>query len=147
MSSSLVNGREYTSRLDNKVSTVLTPRDQGGVLPVTKKPQARNIPHRADINRLSVHVDNVAINDQVAALDLHFTVVWAMGGVVLEEIGLQRDIRENQIDSLSSREQWPTNHVLGVQEGVVDSHNDDCLLAQGCTEHEAANAAETNANS
>ncbi len=41
-------------------------------------------------NVLCVHVDDVAVNDEVAIDDLDFAVVLSVGGIVLEEVSLNQ---------------------------------------------------------
>jgi hypothetical protein len=63
----LVNSGEDTSRFNYVVSTVLTPRDLGGVL-------------------LGVDVDGLAVDNELAILSLNGTLEATVGGVILEHV-------------------------------------------------------------
>ena len=69
MQTSLLNGGEDTGGLDDVLDAVLGPGNGRGVL-------------------LSVHLDGVAVDHEVAVNDVDLALVRAVGGVVLEEVRL-----------------------------------------------------------
>jgi hypothetical protein len=68
----LLDGGEDTSGLNHIVHAILGPGNGSRIL-------------------LGVDLDDIAINDQVSINDVHLALVLAVGGVVLEKVGLGDD--------------------------------------------------------
>lgn len=94
----LVDGGEDTGGFDYVVSTVLTPRDLGGVL-------------------LSVDVDGLAVDNELAILGLNGALEATVGGVILEHV----------------------DHVFKRNERVVDGDNLDIGVLQSNAKNDTAN--------
>jgi len=97
MSGRLVDRGEDTSCLDNVVSARLRPRDAGRVL-------------------LGVDGDGLAINDELAVLDLNGALEATVDGVILEHV----------------------DHVVQSNEGVVHGDNLDISVEESIAENNAA---------
>lgn len=98
----------------------------------------------------------MSIDDQLATLSLHLTLVAAVGGVILEHVDLKMEERaftarqcDNTTQAWLTRmdpQQRPgivTNHVLQVNEGVIDGHNLHLLGGESSASHQTADAAES----
>ena len=83
-------------------------------------------------------MDGVPIDHEVAINHVNFALVLTLGGVVLEQVGLQQEDH-----SADNQREHVTHHVGGVQEGVVDGDDLDGLLQERGTQNEATDAAES----
>lgn len=114
MGRSLVDGGEDTSRLDDVVGAGLAPGDGGGVA-------------------LAVNGDRLAVDDELAVLGLNralvATVSLALSAIlprVLYTTNTHRVVLEH------------VDHVLEVDEGVVDRNNLKVTVLDSVAEHNAA---------
>lgn len=101
--------------------------------------------------------DGMSIDDQLATLSLHLTLVAAVGGVILEHVDLKIWKNARSPRHSVKRRQKPgsqrripnkgssivTNHVLQVNEGVIDGHDLHLLGGESSTGHQTADAAES----
>lgn len=98
--------------------------------------------------------DGMSVDDQLAALGLHLALVAAVGGVILEHVDLKvwkespnprpPGVKDQiNIVEVAQRAAEGTDHVLQVNEGVIDGHDLHLLGGEAGAGHQTADAAES----
>ena len=116
-------GGEDTGRLDDVVRSDGTPRNVGGI-------------------SLVEDGDGLALDDELAVLDLDGAVESAVGGVVLEHVNL----RNSELSSANTARERSevAHHVVEVDEGVVDGDDLDLSVLERVSQDNSTNSTEAN---